>query len=294
MPEGYLQASGRDSRNRKQYLYHPRWREHQSHAKYDRMLDFAEALPKVRRRVSADLSRYGVSREKVLALVVRLLEVTLVRVGNRAYARDNDSYGITTLHDEHVDIQGARLNFRFRGKSGKLHRIGFRDWRLARVIRQTRDIPGQELFQYLDESGEPRAIESGDVNEYLHSVSGAEITAKDFRTWGGTVRVVARLWELGPGGSERETVLNLTEAIKEAAHQLGNRPSTCRKYYVHPAVVESYRCGRLIEILSSVNREIEREPERAPFELNVCEATVVTVLRNHWETGESPEPADMP
>lgn len=282
-PEGHLQATGRDARGRKQYRYHARWRDHQSRTKYDRMLDFADVLPDLRRRVSMDLMRYGLPREKVLALVVRLLEITLIRVGNREYVRENESFGLTTLLDEHVEIRGERIEFRFRGKSGKEHRIDVRDRRLARVVRRSRDIPGQELFRYLDEAGASRGIESGDVNDYLRAVTEREITAKDFRTWGGTVRVVLRLGELGPGESDHHTDRNVAEAVREAARFLGNRPETCRKYYVHPAVVEAYRAGTLLDIL---RRETERTAGRDPFELDAGEMTVVAVLR---ESGDSDE-----
>lgn len=277
-PNSYLQANGRDSRGRKQYLYHPAWRKSRNMTKYHRMLDFAGALPVLRRQVSGDMGKYGAPREKVLATVVRLLDLTLIRIGSREYVRENKSFGLTTLLDEHVEITGSHIEFRFRGKGGKEHAIGIRDRRLARIVKRVQDIPGQELFQYLDETGESHGIESGDVNAYLREITGEEISAKDFRTWGGTVRIVAEFSNLGSCESERQAARNIAEAIRETARHLGNRPATCRKYYVHPAVIDAYREGLLLDTL---NRYLSDDGNVWTDDLDAYERTVISVLRKY-------------
>jgi DNA topoisomerase-1 len=269
LANGHLQATGRDARGRKQYRYHPDWRTVRDETKFGRMAAFGEALPRLRARLEDDLALPGLPREKVLAAVVKLLETTLIRVGNEEYARENDSFGLTTLRSRHVDIAGATVRFHFRGKSGKEHDVAITDRRLARVVRACRELPGYELFQYVDESGERQAVSSDDVNEYLRAVTGEDFTAKDFRTWGGTVLALAALRTGGavrsagdaqlPGRPpqaqrarrEREANGAIVEAIKRVAGQLGNRPAICRKYYVHPEVIAAFLDGRLDPIEAS-------------------------------------------
>jgi DNA topoisomerase-1 len=249
LASGHVQATGRDGKGRKQYRYHARWREVRDETKYERMIAFAEALPRIRVRVDADLARPGLDREKVLATVVRLLETTLIRVGNEEYARQNKSYGLTTMRDEHVDVHGATMSFHFRGKSGKDHAIDLRDARLARIVKRCEALPGHELFKYLDGSGQPHSIESSDVNEYLHAIGGEEFTAKDFRTWAGTVLAALALNELEKFDSQTQAKKNVVDAIKSVAQRLGNTPSVCRKCYVHPAILDGYLDGHLVQTL---------------------------------------------
>jgi DNA topoisomerase-1 len=261
LPNGHLQATGRDARGRKQHRYHPDWRAVRDETKFGRMVAFGEALPRLRARVEEDLARSGLSRAKVLAAVVRLLETTLIRVGNQEYARENHSFGLTTLRNRHVDISGATLRFRFRGKSGKERSVAISDRRLARVVRACRDLPGHELFQYLDEAGERQTVTSEDVNDYLRAATGEDFTAKDFRTWGGTVLALSALAADGGAASPQEANRVVVEAVKRVAELLGNRPAVCRKYYIHPAVVEAYLGGRLREALppTSALRAIEEQ-----------------------------------
>ena len=247
-PSGHIQAVGRDARGRKQYRYHPRWRETRDESKYTRMLAFARALPRIRTRVEADLRRRRLPREKVLATIVRLLETTLVRVGNEEYARANRSFGLTTLRDRHVDVSGAEVRFQFRGKGGKEHAVGVRDPRVARIVRHLQDLPGQELFQYLDDDGARRSVDSGDVNAYLREISGEDFTAKDVRTWAGTVLCALALAEAREFASLREARRNITRAIEQVAARLGNTPAISRKCYVHPAVLDAYLEGATIEV----------------------------------------------
>jgi DNA topoisomerase-1 len=247
--DGHLQATGRDARGRKQYRYHARWREVRDETKYGRVIAFARALPRIRRRVDQDLALPGLPREKVLATVVRLLETTFIRVGNEEYARQNASFGLTTLRDRQVRVRGSKLKFRFRGKSGVEHAIELSDRRLAAVVRRMQDLPGEELFQYQDEKGELRIVESHDVNEYLREIAGDEFTSKDFRTWAGTVLTTRLLQSAGGAGSATEAKRNIARAIEEAARQLGNTSAVCRKCYVHPAVLEYYFDGTLAESL---------------------------------------------
>jgi DNA topoisomerase-1 len=246
---GHLQATGFDARGRKQYRYHPDWRKTRDVAKFDRMLAFARALPRIRARVAQDRARRGLPREKVLAAIVCLLELTLIRVGNREYARINGSYGLTTLRDRHVDFGGAKLVFEYRGKGGKLHRISLRDRRLARIVRSCKELPGQHLFQYLDESGERRPIDSADVNAYLEEIAGEPFTAKDFRTWAGTVLAALALRACEGFASEAAAKRNVTRAIEQVAAQLGNTVAVCRKSYIHPEVVAAYLDGTLLRHL---------------------------------------------
>jgi DNA topoisomerase-1 len=249
-PQGHVQATGRDVRGRKQYRYHPRWREVRDETKYHRMLAFGMALPKIRARTARDLLRQGLPREKVLATVVRLLETTLIRIGNDEYARANRSFGLTTLRDRHVSIRGAHVRFEFRGKSGIAHGIDLHDKRLARIIQQCRDLPGQELIQYVDEAGTRHTVGSTEVNAYLREIAGDDFTAKDFRTWAGTVLAARALRELAPFSSQRRAKRNVVEAVEAVAMILGNTRSVCRKCYIHPQVVDAYFDGTLIEALN--------------------------------------------
>ncbi|HEX4965080.1 MAG TPA: DNA topoisomerase IB [Thermoanaerobaculia bacterium] len=242
---GHLQATGRDARGRKQYRYHPDWRSVRDETKFGRMIAFGEALPKIRERVDQDLSLRGLPREKVLAVVVALLETTLIRVGNPEYVKQNNSFGLTTLRNRHVGVSGSTLRFEFRGKSGQEHSVEVQDRRLARIVKQVRDLPGQRLFQYLDEAGERQSVSSEDVNDYLRATTGEEFSAKDFRTWGGTVLALSALLELGPCESEKEANHAVVEAVKRVSSSLGNRPAICRKFYVHPLVIEAYLAGSL-------------------------------------------------
>ena len=244
-PRGHLQATGRDARGRKQYRYHPDWRASRDETKYDRMPAFAEALPRIRARTAADLARPGLPREKVLATVVQLLEKSLIRVGNEEYARSNRSFGLTTLLDRHVNVRGATVRFEFRGKSGVRHSISVSGRRLARIVRNCRDLPGQELFQYIDERGRRRKIGSGDVNEYLKEISGQDFTAKDFRTWAGTVLACTALREMITDSTARASK-NVIQAIDAVAGLLGNTRAVCRKSYIHPTIIDAYVDGTLV------------------------------------------------
>ena len=244
-PRGHIQATGRDDRGRKQYRYHDQWRATRDETKFSRMIAFGEALPTLRERVAADLSLRELPREKTLAIVVRLLDESLIRVGNVEYARDNDSYGLTTLQGEHVDVSGATISFAFRGKSGKMHEVDVRDQRLARLVKRLQDLPGQDLFQFVNGDGEPQSIDSDDVNTYLREITGEAFTAKDFRTWAGTVLAARSLRELGPFESETAMKANIVAAIDEVAARLGNTRAVSRASYVHPAVLLGYEEGTL-------------------------------------------------
>jgi DNA topoisomerase-1 len=279
--DGHIQATGRDARGRKQYRYHPRWRATRDETKYGRMLAFAAALPRIRARVEADLSRPGLPREKVLATVVRLLETTFLRVGNEEYARRNHSHGLTTLHDRHVAVNGSSVAFRFRGKAGKMQVAEVNDRRLARIVRRCRDLPGWELFQYLDESGATQAIDAADVNAYLREIAGDEFTAKDFRTWAGTVLAALALAGCEAAGSARETKRNVARAVEATAQLLGNTPAVCRKCYVHPAVIDAYADGVTLRQL--------RDRVRAVDGLHADEAQVLALLRRRLERAAATE-----
>ncbi|MGZ3531885.1 MAG: DNA topoisomerase IB [Vulcanimicrobiaceae bacterium] len=240
IPNGHLQATGRDARGRKQYRYHKRWREVRDETKYGRMIAFAKALPKIRRRVEADLRKQGLPREKVLATVVQLLESTLIRVGNDEYAKANHSYGLTTLKNRHAKVSGSAVRFSFNGKSGVRHAIDLEDRRLARIIQQCQDLPGQQLFSYLDDEGTAHAIDSSHVNDYIREVSGDDFSAKDFRTWVGTLTCALLLAKDDLAQTQSERKQRTVEAIKDVSVRLGNTPAVCRKCYVHPDVVDIY------------------------------------------------------
>lgn len=245
-PCSHVQATGRDARGRKQYRYHSRYRERQEEAKFELLVPFARALPNLRRRVEHDLARPGLPRERVLALVIELLERTLVRVGNEEYARTNRSYGLTTLRDRHATIKGSHLRLRFTGKSAKLHEVSFDNPRLARLVRRCQELPGQLLFQYLDERGEQRPVRSSEVNDYLREATGVvEATAKTFRTWNATVYGAVALAAAGPPASKREARATVQTMLKVVSAELNNTPAVCRRSYIHPAVIEQYTDGTL-------------------------------------------------
>jgi len=280
--ESHLQATGRDAKGRKQYRYHHRWRAVRDENKYHRMLAFGAALPVIRKRVDRDLNRPGLPREKVLATVVRLLETTLIRVGNDEYARSNKSFGLTTMLDRHVTVGKGSATFGFRGKSGVRHTIELNDRRLAAVVRQCRDLPGQELFQYLDDDGAPRDIDSADVNAYIREVAGAEFTAKDFRTWAGTVLAALALREFEAFDSETQAKKNVLRAIEVVAGRLGNTPTVCRKSYVHPEVISSYLDGSMLDTLRQI---AEQEMSATLADLRPEEAAVLALLRRRLAQG---------
>ncbi len=246
---GHIQAVGRDARGRKQYRYHARWREVRDEDKYDKMIAFAAALPKIRARTKRDLKRPGLPREKVLATVIQLMEKTLIRVGNDEYARTNDSYGLTTLRDKHAKVKSNKVHFQFKGKHGIGHEIELDDPRLAKVVRDCQDLPGYELFQYRDEEGVVRDIGSADVNEYLREIAGEEFTAKDFRTWAGTVLASQALREIETFDSEAQAKKNVVAAVEKVAERLGNTKAVCRKCYIHPAVLHAYLDGSMLQTL---------------------------------------------
>jgi DNA topoisomerase I len=258
-PRGHLQATGRDARGRKQYRYHVGWRAVRDGHKFDRMLTFGQALPQIRARVDADLRRRGLPRERVLATILRLLETTLIRVGNAEYARENRSFGLTTIRHRHVEVNGSTIAFEFRGKGGKVHKVTTRDRRLARIVRACHELPGQELFQYVDDDGARRDVDSADVNAYLQEISGEPFTAKDFRTWAGTVLASLALSEFERFDSQAAAKRNLTRAIEQVAGHLGNTVAVCRKSYVHPAILDSYLDGSLLEFLKGRVEETLRE-----------------------------------
>jgi DNA topoisomerase I len=242
---GHLQAVGRDARGRKQYRYHARYREARDRTKFGHLMAFGNALPAIRREVNHDLRLEGLPRNKVLAAVVRLLDTTCMRIGNEEYVRDNNSFGLTTLRNRHVQIAGKTLRFRFRGKSGQVHNLELADYQLARIIKRCQELPGYELFEYLDHTGKPAKVNSEDVNGYLRGITGEEFTAKDFRTWAGTSLALLALEGLGPARSAAQAKRTITAAIKSVSQKLGNRPPACRKYYVHPVILDAYSQGHL-------------------------------------------------
>jgi DNA topoisomerase-1 len=273
---GHLQATGRDARGRKQYRYHPKWREVRDEVKYERMIKFGKALPSIRKEVDRALSLPGLPREKVLATIVYLLEATMMRIGNDEYARENKSYGLTTLRNRHVKIDGSEVEFRFRGKSGVFHDVKVHDRRLARIIQRSRDLPGQDLFEYLDDDKQPHTVNSSDVNDYLREITGEDYTAKDFRTWSGTVLAALALQEFEKFDSEAQAKKNIVRAIETVAEKLGNTPSVCRKCYVHPAVLDSYMDGSMVEGLLA---RAEEELAEDLHELQPEEAAVLAMLQ---------------
>ena len=288
-PRAHIQATGRDARGRKQYRYHPRWRARRDDTKFERAIDFGKALPRLRARLGRDLARRGLPREKVLAAVVRLLELTLIRVGNDEYARSNRSFGLTTLRGRHADVAGSRLRFRFRGKGGAVHEVGLRDRRLAAVVRRCQELPGQDLFEWVDAEGDVHDVRSEDVNGYIREATGGRFTAKDFRTWAGTVLAYRALRAAERGASEADARHNVVVAMRETAHRLGNSAAVCRRSYVHPAVVDAYLDGRIGTALVAAAEDRDEAPAVAtPAE----EKAVVALLRTRSSATRQSGPAD--
>jgi DNA topoisomerase-1 len=280
LPNGHLQATGRDARHRKQYRYHKRWHEVRDETKYERMILFGHTLPRIRARVANDLALEHLPRENVLATIVRLLETTFIRVGNEEYARTNGSFGLTTLLNEHVRIEGPHIRFRFQGKSGKSHSIKISDRRLAKLVKRIRDLPGQDLFQYLDEAGEPQPISSSDVNDYLRVISDEDFTAKDFRTWAGTLLAARQLAESHGFESESEAKAAIVSTAQTVAKALGNTPAICRKCYIHPAVLNAFQDPATFTLWQSAASHSDDAG------LSDEEATLLTFLTAHSsETG---------
>jgi DNA topoisomerase-1 len=262
-PNGHIQATGRDARGRKQYRYHERWREVRDENKFDRLAQFAKALPNIRRRVTQDMKLQGLPRQKVLATIVRLLERTFIRIGNEEYARENKSFGLTTMKNRHVRVKGTQVRFRFRGKSGRPHEVDIADRRVAKVIAKCQDLPGQDLFQYLDEEGDVQSVTSQDVNDYLRQIAGADFTAKDFRTWGGTVLAAIALSTQEAFQTKKEAKSNIKTAICAVAEFLGNTAAVCRKCYVHPLIVEAYLDQTPIAGLNGAGKKLKQPDLRA-------------------------------
>ncbi|MGE7156704.1 DNA topoisomerase IB [Methylorubrum rhodesianum] len=288
-PNGHIQATGRDEKGRKQYRYHPRFREAREASKFHRIMAFAEALPGIRQRIDADMGKRGLPRDKVLATVVHLLETTLIRVGNDDYARSNKSYGLTTLRDPHVKIAGSEMRFRFKGKSGKEWSVSMRDRRVAKIVKACQDLPGQELFQYLDEDGERRDVTSSDVNAYLREITGEDFTAKDFRTWAGTVLAALALQEFEAFDNAAKAKKNLRAAIESVSSRLGNTPTICRKCYIHPQILDCYLEGGM---LLQVKEAVEGELKNGLDALRPEEAAVLSLLRGRLERAAEAAGAD--
>jgi DNA topoisomerase-1 len=278
---GHLQATGRDAKGRKQHRYHPLWREVRDVTKYDRMIEFGEALPRIRRRIARDLRQSGLSREKVLAAILRLMDLSFIRVGNDEYAKQNGSYGLTTMKDKHAKVRGERIHFSFRGKSGKDHNIQIEDRRLAKIVKHCQDIPGQELFQYWDEEEKRRDVTSGDVNDYLREVSGKDFTAKDFRTWAGTVLAAQALKQTAEFHSQQQAKKNLKQAIEAVAEKLGNTPAVCRKCYIHPFILDGYVTKKLpcaAQVKGEIKNGVIKTSSRSKTSLGEDERAVLKFL----------------
>ncbi|OAI54958.1 DNA topoisomerase I [Planctomycetaceae bacterium SCGC AG-212-F19] len=288
-PDGHLQAHGRDARDRKQYRYHPRWRAIRDETKYHRMIAFGHALPRIRAGVERDLALPDLPRQKVLATVVTLLEATLIRVGNAESARQNGSFGLTTMRRRHVKVAGASIHFRFRGKSGIQHSIDVTNKRLAQIVKQCQDLPGQELFQYLDMVGACHTIDSADVNHYLEEMSGQAFTAKDFRTFVGTVLAARALREFEAFDSQTQAKQNVVRAIELVAKRLGNTKTVCRKCYIHPAIIDAYLAGSLVHTL---RQRAEQELTQALDQLKPEEAAVLAFLQQWLKRETEPRSAD--
>jgi DNA topoisomerase-1 len=281
-PDGHIQATARDARGRKQYRYHPSYRDARDQSKFRRMLEFSEALPLLRERIEHDLRSDNLGRTQLLATVVRLLDKTLIRVGNDEYARANRSFGLTTLRRRHVKVNGSTLRFTFRGKSGVDHSIAVTDLRLARIVQRCQDLPGQEMFQYVDSFGKRQSITSDDVNEYLREISGRDITAKDFRTWGGTMLAALELRAMGAASSRREADRNIIRAIDVVSERLGNTRTVCRKYYVHPELIAAYHLGLTVPLPAAADstRPRPQRPERPEAALRRDEVAVLQFLQS--------------
>lgn len=286
-PKGHIQATGRDAKGRKQYRYHEHWREVRDETKYTRMLAFGEALPLIRERTDVDLAQRNITRERVLATVVQLLDKTAIRIGNEEYARDNNSFGLTTLRQDHVDVEGSKVHFHFRGKSGKEHRVDVKSTLLAHAVRRLEDLPGHELFQYVDPEGELQPIDSADVNDYLRLITGQNFTAKDFRTWHGTVTAAGALYKSGVAETETEAKKHVTAAIILTAQHLGNTPAICRKSYIHPGIIEAYSEGLLSPIWERV---LKQEGVREHPGLFPDEVAALAVLQEQLDQAAAERP----
>jgi DNA topoisomerase-1 len=285
LPNGHIQATGRDARGRKQYRYHPEWSAVRDSAKFERTIAFGKALPRIRAKVAQDLARRRLDRRKVLAAVVRLLETTHVRIGNEEYAKQNGSFGLTTMRDRHVRIGRGVMHFEFRGKSGKKHEIDLHDPRLAEIVRRAQELPGQDLFQYLDDEGEPQKIGSADVNDYLREIAGEEFSAKDFRTWAGTVLAAVALRELEQFRTKAQAKKNLVQAVEAVARRLGNTPAVCRKCYIHPVVLQSYLDGATVEqAKTEAGRLLRRNEGQNGTGLGAEEKSVLRFLQRKLPT----------
>ncbi|MCX6048137.1 MAG: DNA topoisomerase IB [Chloroflexi bacterium] len=274
---GHIQVTGRDEQGRKQYIYHTRWAEVRNLAKFNRLLPFAERLPAIRAQVSMDLKAPCLSQAKVVAIVVRLLEETHIRIGNPEYVRQNQSYGLTTLRKRHMQLAEGTIRLKFKAKSGKLCEMAIEDKKLVRLIKKCQELPGQTIFQYIDDGGSRHTVQSTDVNDYLHTITGEHFTAKDFRTWGGTVAAASALYQFGPAQTVKECKANLVKSIKEAAHMLNNTPTVCRQYYVHPAIPAAYSDNSLFTAMQQAAEQVDD----APFALDIEEKAVVQILRQY-------------
>ncbi len=272
---GHLQATGRDEKGRKQYRYHAHWRKIRSQTKFNRIIAFGLALPKIREQVKKDLAKHGLPKEKVIAAIAKLLEITKIRIGNQQYAQRNKSFGLTTMKQRHVDISGSRLRFKFRGKSGVDHDIELCNRRLAKIVQKIQELPGQELFQFIDDDDQCHSIDSADVNDYLKEITATDFTAKDFRTWFGTVLAAEELYDIGKFESQKEAHKNIVQAIKNVAQELGNRPVTCRKYYVHPGILAAYEDGSLFSAIEKIDRDDDK------LQLRPIEQAVLNILEQH-------------
>lgn len=278
LQNGHIQATGRDVKGRKQYIYHERWEEIRSETKFHRMYEFGLKLPEVRKKIYSDLKKRSLPREKVLALIITLLEETLIRIGNEEYAKENKSYGLTTMLDKHFEMEGSKLLFVFNGKSGKEAEVSMADNRLAKMVKACQDIPGQQLFQYIDDEGKRQPVSSGDVNDYLQEITGTDFTAKDFRTWGGTIIAAEILYELDDFETPEEGEKNIVRAIKTVAKALNNTTAICKKYYVHPAVINAYLQGTLTEEMKKAEKRLgNKNIRREKFDIE--ESAVLSILK---------------
>jgi DNA topoisomerase-1 len=289
-PCGHIQATARDAKGRKQYRYHPKFREARDQTKFGRMLEFSAVLPYLRARVENDITRPGLPRRKVLATLVRLLEKTHIRVGNDEYARDNKSYGLTTLKRRHVAVKGDTLKFEFRGKSGIAHSVKFTDRRVARIVQRCIELPGAEVFQYLDADGRRETVTSADLNEYLREITGLDASAKDFRTWAGTMLAARALRDVGPAETLRDARRNVNKALDQVARRLGNTRAVCRKYYVHPALIDAYMSGIVAPAPPDLPSNVQVKRERPSAALRREEVTVLQFLQQH---ASEPDAGDL-
>ncbi len=283
LPDGHLQVTARDGRGRKQYRYHPAFRDHRDQTKFERMFALSDVLWKIRVRVEQDVALPGLTRSKVMATVVWLLEQTLIRIGTQEYAKANKSFGLTTLRRRHVEVEGWKLRFQFRGKSGKVHTVAITDRRIARIVQRCQELPGEELLQYLDDAGNRQIVQAEDVNAYLREITGEEITAKDFRTWAGTMLAAESLRAMGPARTRRDAERNVVRAIDETAARLGNTRSVCRKYYIHPVLIAAYLEGEVLPP-SPERTWSERKPGVATLRRHEME--VLAFLKERLERGE--------